>query len=324
MTIDQLNDLFIEQEYSMIKDFVKKVFNDNYISFYDFLEKKMDVSMDYVTEFFMEEIPQAYLQILYNKNPQSTIDYVVDEFLTDVKKEGDKYYMIMSRDDLSEFFDDRGRDGTARDVAKRVLSDEPSDWYYNDSVDVSTVVEELDEGNFNNLLHKFFVEHEGEEYDGEIITQEFMKNTTKNELSDMISKLDDELSSNLTSLYSNAENYAYEEEIYNLVNRELKDFFGTEKWGDYITSQIRKVDGTVVNRETFRVDVTNLLKRIVPEYIDMHVTEPDNQFEYQGNLENVIKDWFNETEDYLDFRIPEYPDYRLLEKQINDLYSDYI
>jgi hypothetical protein len=324
MTIDQLNDLFIEQEYSMIKDFVKKVFNDNYISFYDFLEKKIDVSMDYVTEFFMEEIPQAYLQILYNKNPQSTIDYVVDEFLTDVKKEGDKYYMIMSRDDLSEFFDDRGRDGTARDVAKRVLSDEPSDWYYNDSVDVSTVVEELDEGNFDNLLHKFFVEHEGEEYDGEIITQEFMKNTTKNELSDMISKLDDELSSNLTSLYSNAENYAYEEEIYNLVNRELKDFFGTEKWGDYITSQIRKVDGTVVNRETFRVDVTNLLKRIVPEYIDMHVTEPDNQFEYQGNLENVIKDWFNETEDYLDFRIPEYPDYRLLEKQINDLYSDYI
>ena len=324
MTIDQLNDLFIEQEYSMIKDFVKKVFNDNYISFYDFLEKKMDVSMDYVTEFFMEEIPQAYLQILYNKNPQSTIDYVVDEFLTDVKKEGDKYYMIMSRDDLSEFFDDRGRDGTARDVAKRVLSDEPSDWYYNDSVDVSTVVEELDEGNFDNLLHKFFVEHEGEEYDGEIITQEFMKNTTKNELSDMIYKLDDELSSNLTSLYSTAENYAYEEEIYNLVNRELKDFFGTEKWGDYITSQIRKVDGTVVNRETFRVDVTNLLKRIVPEYIDMHVTEPDNQFEYQGNLENVIKDWFNETEDYLDFRIPEYPDYRLLEKQINDLYSDYI
>ena len=324
MTIDQLNDLFIEQEYSMIKDFVKKVFNDNYISFYDFLEKKMDVSMDYVTEFFMEEIPQAYLQILYNKNPQSTIDYVVDEFLDDVKKEGDKYYMIMSRDDLSEFFDDRGRDGTARDVAKRVLSDEPSDWYYNDSVDVSTVVEELDEGNFDNLLHKFFVEHEGEEYDGEIITQEFMKNTTKNELSDMISKLDDELSSNLTSLYSTAENYAYEEEIYNLVNRELKDFFGTEKWGDYITSQIRKVDGTVVNRETFRVDVTNLLKRIVPEYIDMHVTEPDNQFEYQGNLENVIKDWFNETEDYLDFRIPEYPDYRLLEKQINDLYSDYI
>jgi len=324
MTIDQLNDLFIEQEYSMIKDFVKKVFNDNYISFYDFLEKKIDVSMDYVTEFFMEEIPQTYLKILYNKNPQSTIDYVVDEFLTDVKKEGDKYYMIMSRDDLSEFFDDRGRDGTARDVAKRVLSDEPSDWYYNDSVDVSTVVEELDEGNFDNLLHKFFVEHEGEEYDGEIITQEFMKNTTKNELSDMIYKLDDELSSNLTSLYSTAENYAYEEEIYNLVNRELKDFFGTEKWGDYITSQIRKVDGTVVNRETFRVDVTNLLKRIVLEYIDIHVTEPDNQFEYQGNLENVIKDWFNETEDYLDFRIPEYPDYRLLEKQINDLYSDYI
>jgi len=324
MTIDQLNDLFIEQEYSMIKDFVKKVFNDNYISFYDFLEKKIDVSMDYVTEFFMEEIPQAYLKILYNKNPQSTIDYVVDEFLGDVKKEGDKYYMIMSRDDLSEFFDDRGRNGTARDVAKRVLTDEPTDWYYNDSVDVSTVVEELDEGNFDNLLHKFFVEHEGEEYDGEIITQEFMKNTTKNELSDMIYKLDDELSSNLTSLYSTAENYAYEEEIYNLVNRELKDFFGTEKWGDYITSQIRKVDGTVVNRETFRVDVTNLLKRIVLEYIDMHITEPDNQFDYQANLENVIKDWFNETEDYLDFRVPEYPDYRLLEKQINDLYSDYI
>lgn len=324
MTIDQLNDLFIEGEYDNIKDFVKKVFNNNYISFYNFLDKKMDVSMDYITDFFMEEIPNAYLQILYSKNPESTIDYIVDEYLGDVRKEGDKYYMIMSRDDLSEFFDDSGRNSTARDVAKRVLSDEPSDWYYDDTVEVSTTVDELDDGNFDNLVHKFFVQHEGEEYNGEIITQEFMKNTTPSELSDMITKLDDEMASNLMNLYSVAENYAYEEEIYNLVDSELKDFFGTEKWSDYITSQIKKIDGTVVNREQFRVDVTNLLKRIIPEYIEMHVTEPDNQIEYQGNFENVIKDWFNETEDYLDFRVPDYPDYRLIGKQINDLYSDYI
>ena len=324
MTIDQLNDLFIEGEYDNIKDFVKKVFNNNYISFYNFLDKKMDVSMDYITDFFMEEIPNAYLQIMYSKNPESTIDYIVDEYLGDVRKEGDKYYMIMSRDDLSEFFDDSGRNSTARDVAKRVLSDEPSDWYYDDTVEVSTTVDELDDGNFDNLVHKFFVQHEGEEYNGEIITQEFMKNTTPSELSDMITKLDDEMASNLMNLYSTAENYAYEEEIYNMVHRELKDFLGTEKWGDYITSQIKKIDGTVVNREQFRLDVTNLLKRIIPEYIEMHVTEPDNQIEYQGNFENVIKDWFNETEDYLDFRVPDYPDYRLIGKQINDLYSDYI
>lgn len=324
MTIDQLNDLFIEGEYDDIKDFVKKVFNNNYISFYNFLDKKMDVSLDYITDFFMEEIPNAYLQIMYSKNPESTIDYIVDEYLGDVRKEGDKYYMIMSRDDLSEFFDDSGRNSTARDVAKRVLSDEPSDWYYDDTVEVSTTVDELDDGNFDNLVHKFFVQHEGEEYNGEIITQEFMKNTTPSELSDMITKLDDEMASNLMNLYSVAENYAYEEEIYNMVHRELKDFLGTEKWGDYVTSQIKKIDGTVVNREQFRLDVTNLLKRIIPEYIEMHVTEPDNQIEYQGNFENVIKDWFNETEDYLDFRVPDYPDYRLIGKQINDLYSDYI
>lgn len=324
MTIDQLNDLFIEGEYDDIKDFVKKVFNNNYISFYNFLDKKMDVSLDYITDFFMEEIPNAYLQIMYSKNPESTIDYIVDEYLGDVRKEGDKYYMIMSRDDLSEFFDDSGRNSTARDVAKRVLSDEPSDWYYDDTVEVSTTVDELDDGNFDNLVHKFFVQHEGEEYNGEIITQEFMKNTTPSELSDMITKLDDEMASNLMNLYSIAENYAYEEEIYNMVHRELKDFLGTEKWGDYVTSQIKKIDGTVVNREQFRLDVTNLLKRIIPEYIEMHVTEPDNQIEYQGNFENVIKDWFNETEDYLDFRVPDYPDYRLIGKQINDLYSDYI
>lgn len=324
MTIDQLNDLFIEGAYDDIKDFVKKVFNNNYISFYNFLDKKMDVSMDYITDFFMEEIPNAYLQIMYSKNPESTIDYIVDEYLGDVRKEGDKYYMIMSRDDLSEFFDDSGRNSTARDVAKRVLSDEPSDWYYDDTVEVSTTVDELDDGNFDNLVHKFFVQHEGEEYNGEIITQEFMKNTTPSELSDMITKLDDEMASNLMYLYSTAENYAYEEEIYNMVHRELKDFLGTEKWGDYVTSQIKKIDGTVVNREQFRLDVTNLLKRIIPEYIEMHVTEPDNQIEYQGNFENVIKDWFNETEDYLDFRVPDYPDYRLITKQINDLYSDYI
>jgi len=324
MNLTQLIEFFEEGEYDEIRSFVQSVFNDDYESFYDFLKSKTKIDDKLVDEFFIEEIPNQHLKIMYERNPQTTMNYIVDNFLGDVQKIGEEYFMTIGREDLSNFFDDRGRDGTARDVAKRLLSDEAGEWYYDSYIELENIISELNKTNFEKLKTRFLEKNEGKNFNEETITKELVDEMDSNDISEAIKELDVDLSSELQNLYSSAENYAYEGELYDLVYRELQEFFGYEDFGKWENQSYKRIDGEVINKEVFRVNVTKLLDRVIPEYLNMHLTEPDNQLEYQGNLEYVLNDLFDEGEDRLDFRIPEYPDYSRTRENINDLFADYI
>ncbi len=324
MNLTQLIEFFEEGEYDEIRSFVQSVFNDDYESFYDFLKSKTKIDDKLVDEFFIEEIPNQHLKIMYERNPQTTMNYIVDNFLGDVQKIGEEYFMTVGRDDLSNFFDDRGRNGTARDVAKRVLGDESGEWYYDSYIELENIISELNKTNFEKLKTRFLEKNEGKNFNEETITKELVDEMDSNDISKAIKELDVDLSSELQNLYSSAENYAYEGELYDLVYRELEEFFGYEDFGKWENQSYKRIDGEVINKEVFRVNVTKLLDRVIPEYLNMHLTEPDNQLEYQGNLEYVLNDLFDEGEDRLDFRIPEYPDYSRTRENINDLFADYI
>jgi len=324
MNLTQLIEFFEEGEYDEIRSFVQSVFNDDYESFYDFLKSKTKIDDKLVDEFFIEEIPNQHLKIMYERNPQTTMNYIVDNFLGDVQKIGEEYFMTIGREDLSNFFDDRGRDGTARDVAKRVLGDESGEWYYDSYIELENIISELNKTNFEKLKTRFLEKNEGKNFNEETITKELVDEMDSNDISEAIKELDVDLSSELQNLYSSAENYAYESELYDLVYDELKEFFGYEDFGKWENQSYKRIDGEVINKEVFRVNVTKLLDRVIPEYLNMHLTEPDNQLEYQGNLEYVLNDLFDEGEDRLDFRIPEYPDYSRTRENINDLFADYI
>ena len=324
MNLTQLIEFFEEGEYDEIRSFVQSVFNDDYESFYDFLKSKTKIDDKLVDKFFIEEIPNQHLKIMYERNPQTTINYIVDNFLGDVQKIGDEYFMTIGREDLSNFFDDRGRNGTARDVAKRVLGDESGEWYYDSYIELENIISELNKTNFEKLKTRFLEKNEGKNFNEETITKELVDEMDSNDISKAIKELDVDLSSELQNLYSSAENYAYEGELYDLVYRELQEFFGYEDFGKWENQSYKRIDGEVINKEVFRVNVTKLLDRVIPEYLNMHLTEPDNQLEYQGNLEYVLNDLFDEGEDRLDFRIPEYPDYSRTRENINDLFADYI
>ncbi len=324
MNLTQLIEFFEEGEYDEIRSFVQSVFNDDYESFYDFLKSKTKIDDKLVDEFFIEEIPNQHLKIMYERNPQTTMNYIVDNFLGDVQKIGDEYFMTIGREDLSNFFDDRGRNGTARDVAKRVLGDESGEWYYDTYIKLENIISELNKTNFEKLKTRFLEKNEGKNFNEETITKELVDEMDSNDISEAIKELDVDLSSELQNLYSSAENYAYEGELYDLVYRELQEFFGYEDFGKWENQSYKRIDGEVINKEVFRVNVTKLLDRVIPEYLNMHLTEPDNQLEYQGNLEYVLNDLFDEGEDRLDFRIPEYPDYSRTRENINDLFADYI
>lgn len=324
MNLTQLIEFFEEGEYDEIRSFVQSVFNDDYESFYDFLKSKTKIDDKLVDEFFIEEIPNQHLKIMYERNPQTTMNYIVDNFLGDVQKIGEEYFMTIGREDLSNFFDDRGRNGTARDVAKRVLGDESGEWYYDSYIELENIISELNKTNFEKLKTRFLEKNEGKIFNEETITKELVDEMDSNDISEAIKELDVDLSSELQNLYSSAENYAYEGELYDLVYRELQEFFGYEDFGKWENQSYKRIDGEVINKEVFRVNVTKLLDRVIPEYLNMHLTEPDNQLEYQGNLEYVLNDLFDEGEDRLDFRIPEYPDYSRTRENINDLFADYI
>ncbi len=324
MNLTQLIEFFEEEEYDEIRSFVQSVFNDDYESFYDFLKSKTKIDDKLVDEFFIEEIPNQHLKIMYERNPQTTMNYIVDNFLGDVQKIGEEYFMTIGREDLSNFFDDRGRNGTARDVAKRVLGDESGEWYYDTYIKLENIISELNKTNFEKLKTRFLEKNEGKNFNEETITKELVDEMDSNDISKAIKELDVDLSSELQNLYSSAENYAYEGELYDLVYRELQEFFGYEDFGKWENQLYKRIDGQVINKEVFRVNVTKLLDRVIPEYLNMHLTEPDNQLEYQGNLEYVLNDLFDEGEDRLDFRIPEYPDYSRTRENINDLFADYI
>jgi len=324
MNLTQLIEFFEEGEYDEIRSFVQSVFNDDYESFYDFLKSKTKIDDKLVDEFFIEEIPNQHLKIMYERNPQTTMNYIVDNFLGDVQKIGEEYFMTIGREDLSNFFDDRGRNGTARDVAKRVLGDESGEWYYDTYIKLENIISELNKTNFEKLKTRFLEKNEGKNFNEETITKELVDEMDSNDISEAIKELDVDLSSELQNLYSSAENYAYEGELYDLVYRELQEFFGYEDFGKWENQSYKRIDGEVINKEVFRVNVTKLLDRVIPEYLNMHLTEPDNQLEYQGNLEYVLNDLFDEGEDRLDFRIPEYPDYSRTRENINDLFADYI
>jgi len=266
MNLTQLIEFFEEGEYDEIRSFVQSVFNDDYESFYDFLKSKTKIDDKLVDEFFIEEIPNQHLKIMYERNPQTTMNYIVDNFLGDVQKIGEEYFMTIGREDLSNFFDDRGRNGTARDVAKRVLGDESGEWYYDSYIELENIISELNKTNFEKLKTRFLEKNEGKNFNEETITKELVDEMDSNDISEAIKELDVDLSSELQNLYSSAENYAYEGELYDLVYRELQEFFGYEDFGKWENQSYKRIDGEVINKEVFRVNVTKLLG--IPEYPD--------------------------------------------------------
>ena len=134
--------------------------------------------------------------------------------------------------------------------------------------------------------------------------------------------LDDDLSelnSELYNVHSNAYNGAYQSEIYGLIWSELDIHFvgrvideqtkigETTKWLQYV--KIRDLQGNV---EKF------LSNRLGSEY-------NEDKLDYEGSYTTMMKRLMDDGEyDWLDFRIPDYPDYGLVTKDINDIFGQYI
>jgi hypothetical protein len=135
----------------------------------------------------------------------------------------------------------------------------------------------------------------------------------------------EDLESDLSNIHSNAYNSAYETEIYNDVTSELETFFDMKsaKW-----EAVPSFKGSEKLTEFYFIKFN---PGEVVNSIHKYVEEKNNWGYYDYNLNNVST-WLNMMntfmdngdEPWLDFRIPDYPDSRLVDKYINEFFPDYI
>jgi len=295
-------------------------------------------------EDYQLEILNYLLNVADNKE---TLEYCVAQLSDVIPKDGVYYIKVGDREDLADLFYGGGRDTSARDVTKAVLGEDNDmfERWGNTTDDIyRDVIEELNPENME-LLKKYILDRLTNwkiEVDDE--TPDLFNNysedgifyLTPENVGDVIGDEEsfmyllnndylDDLESDLSNVHSNAYNSAYETEIYNDITSELETFFDMKsaKW-----EAVPSFKGSEKLTEFYFIkfnpnEVVNSIRKYVGER---------NNWGYYANNLNYVSTWLNMMntfmengdESYLDFRIPDYADSRLVDKYINEFLPDYI
>lgn len=310
---------------------------------FDFLyENKFMDSVEYND--LPDEIKNLFLSSWVSEDSNSALKYICDSLLSDVTMRSDGFYLFLrDREELAEFFDDSGRDVTARDVAKLSLSEEGLDYdRYWDTVDdiYNDVIGELNEVNLGYLANYIlknigdvdlnvedyssdFFNELSEEQDREgffRITSENVKFLIKDSeaMNELLDGDLDDLKSELHSIHANAYNSAYESEIYNLVYDGLTEFFSSKIIDEEIKTGDKVKWHSYIKISDFQGNVESFLNE--NRYGSYY-----NNLDYYGSYTEMMKSLFDDdVYDGIDFRIPDYADYGLVDKYINEYFGDYI
>lgn len=292
-----------------------------------------------------EEIKNSYLLYQIGNDPATTLNYICDNILSDVVVRSDGFWLLLSdREELSIFFDDRGRDTTAKDVAKSALSEEGLDYdrWWGDTTDdiYRDVIDELNEENLIRLSEyvlKYIgdqdlsVEDYGSDFFHDLAKEQDREGffrITSNDVNSLIKDQEsmeelmngplDELKGELYSIHSNAYNSAYESEIYELVYGGLKEYFSSN-----ITEESKK-NGEKVRYQSF-IKISDFQSNVESFLNEYRYGGYYETLDYFGGYREMMNQLFSDdVYEEIDFRIPDYPDYQLVDKYINEFFGDYI
>jgi len=292
----------------------------------------------------MEEHENAVLFALIQLEPDKYYKYIRTELInSDLCGDDNDFLCFKDIEDLAEFFDDGGRDTSPYSAAKNVLGDGDWDSYYDTVNDIyDDVIDDLNDINLKILKDTMFKVLDGisveaytdtlselktnEDDDEVIITSEnfdaiFEDEDTVKYLLKNADELD-EIKSNLHSIYNNAYNSAYYDEIYTDVWNELDTYF--EGKVEYHSKPNKYDSKKTVNWYTIKIrDVNHLIYTWLKE--EQKSTYNDDKLGYYGSFSGVLKEAMKRGYyDFLDFRVPDYPDYGRIKKNLNEIFTDYI
>ena len=288
-----------------------------------------------------EDYQNDLLLFYYENNIDKFWEYVL-KFLGDVEiVDGKPYIVLNGMGDFAEIFCDGRRNDLSQDTVEALLSGEYDSHSYGwSSYDLTDdvyrdVIEELTKENllylkeyiikslegkqitpYTELLEDYAQQQGHPEYviiDQSNIDQVVDNSETMNELMD--NELD-ELKGELYSIYGSAYNSAYEGELYEDVWNELETYFEKGQW----TSKPHPYkENTSVETYTAKAkDIDSIILDFLKENKGQYGAY--GSLEYYGSLIGIIQ----EIGDCLSFYPSDYPDSRLVDKNINMYFGDYI
>ena len=298
-----------------------------------------------------EEFKNNYLIHGLKHNYEDTIKYITSDLLTDVQIRPDGFYLYLGndRDDLASFFcGSSRRDVSAEDVAKQVFSEDGLgyDWHFDVDTKPSEVIDDLDEKNTIHLKDVIFKEIGDKELSLEDYDSDFFESLSEeqgtegyfrigpedlnelikdSEAIDELCKNDlNELGQELQSVYWNAYNSAYENEIYELVYGGLDEYF--EGKIDEVPKETTKSDGKKVTTYLNYIKIRDFVGNITL-FLENNRGQSysDSYLDYFGSYTTLMKQLiYDQDYDCIDFSTPDYPDWSTTQKYINEMFYDYI
>lgn len=335
MTKEYISNLFLNEDEEDIQGFIQNYFGGNITRSIEFMEKYNIFEEDEnVRDWYYNNYPNAITLHLFNTNEKQALELVLNS-LSDVREEGGKYWMYISdRESLASFFYDStsSRYSTPKDIAEKVLQEDHYEFLgYDKSIATKDLIDELNTENLKSLRNVFLKRNAGsseftlddEEFE---VTKENIDTITDDELAELVEQ-DTDLDNDLNSLYNSAEEYAYSDELYKDVMGGLEDFFGTKDFLKETTFQVKRNDGSTITRNKYEIDITNIFVNAIVESLNQNLKYDEDVFGGKGDFETILLELMDDVDfngGYIDFRIPEYPDFSKTTQNMNDMFNDYI
>jgi hypothetical protein len=325
MDIDEIIELYNDGNLD-----TDKYFNDTE-TFFKIIEKRGRLDDLDLERNYMEN---DYLAYLSETNGEKFVEEVQKQ-ISDVRFDGEvPVLQLNDASDLAKLFC-AGRNDISQDTIREILLGE-ADWdrYWDTTDDVyRDVIEELNEENLKYLYSYIIKNLEGIQIEPEtelledianVQNSEFVTINEKNvesvvkDSETMIYLLDrdlSELDSELNSIHSNAYNSAYETAVFREVWGKLDDMFDVEKRKYVYKPHPYKKETQI---EVLEMPIRNFYEPIRDYLYNNKGTS--QTLEYFGNFISILE----ENGECLSIWAPDYPDSSEIDKNINEIFGDYI
>jgi hypothetical protein len=317
----------LEQHFGTIENFLNIVKKTGLIKMIDPFSHDLE-----------EEQNELLHYLLQTSNKEEILNEIIRRYLSDITIENGKIMCdFQSLSDLSEFFS-KSRSYNYDTIVKNIFGEGDNGYDFYDTTDnvYRDVVEVLNSDNLNYLKNIILKKLDGVQIELDSSSSSWMEEESEkqghkeyimiNSLNiDNVIKDEDtmdwlfgdgleDIKAELYSIQNNAYQSAVESELYKNIVNELHDFFVWENKEEYKYGE----------RYRFKIEVkSNVFENVIESYLLNNIGYHAN-LDYYGSFEELLKENFKNGEGLLTFRIPEYADYTLLKKYINEFFKDYI
>ena len=284
-----------------------------------------------------------YYRLENSENKMETVKEIADEYLNDVTFENGKFFLETDPDNIVQLFRDDSRNTSSRYIAKSVLNDdswEPFDaypqrsYFFDECIsDLDTETKHMVANSLNDELLDSKIEPETEllssiaerqghpeyvELSTDVILEIFEDEESTLSIMDGT-----DLESTLSSSYNQAYNDAYTSEIYDQVYSEISNFFNSETPGSKEYFNVTGIYGKQLRREFFKIDITKSIYNFLDTYLS-DWKRNWNDITYHGDLMGLIIEMLDDSFEQITLRVSDYPDFRDVAKNYNEIVKDYI